>query len=478
MILPKKMKNTHLSRLLSTLTSKELKLLKKWVASPFFNQRSDVIQLLDIYLNYRKKKQPIPTKQKTFNLLFPNEAYDDHRIRMVMSFLNRLTEKFIIYQEQEKKTIENKLNLLTYYRKKEFWKPYQRLVKEIDTTITKNPNRSIEYYQTKHLLNQEKYEVEKVAKRYLPNQLLQPISDNLDITILLTRLKESNLIQNDGRISAVEFDLGLTPQLIAIIDEHPTYIANPAIATYYAAHQLLNNINDANYFQKLRKLVTAHNTIFSRKELFAFYTFLTGFCIINYNKGKQENLPILFELFQEELALGLHEHKITSIFFKNIVLVGLNSKAYDWVKQFIHNYVPKLEAQYQHAVGNWAHAALAHRQKDYDTALTLLQTTKTKDYHHNLTTRVTMTKIYFELKEWDVLQSHLKAFEIYTRRLPRTGELKVHKRNYLNFIQFIQKILRLKPHHKTGRNQLLEKLQAATEIVDKQWLLTCFEKVS
>ena len=469
------MENTQLLSILNTLDNKALKLLKKWVASPFYNQRTDVIQLLDFYLKYRKTQKIIPSKTAVFEQLYPNESYDDHKVRMAMSFLNRLTEKFIIHQQQEKKTIENKLGLLAYFREKELEKPYQKVVKEVEQIMEKDSFRGIDYYQAKFLLSKEQYESIKLTNRYQPKKILQSISDNLDIRTLLEKLQESSVIQNDGRIASTQFDLGLIKQLKVAIEQKPAYLDIPAIATYYACYQLASNIESSNYFEQLRSLLATHNAIFSKKELFVFYAFLTIFCTVNFNKGREEYLAIGFELYKEETVLGLYAQKIAPTAFKNIVLTGLLNKGYDWVEKFIIEYTPKLDKEDQHTIGNWALAALAHRRKDYETALSILKNTKFKDYSRNLSARVTMTKIYFELKEWDVLQSHLKAFEAYARRLPKSGELGKFKTYYLNFILFAQKIIRLNSYDKQEKNRLAQSIQAATKIIDKKCLLEWLE---
>lgn len=475
MVLSEKMKNTHLFKLLSTLTTKELKLLKKWVASPFYNQRADVIQVLDIYVKNRKKGETPLSKTQLFHQLYPHEPYEDHKVRMVMSFLNRLTEKFIIHQSQEKKGIERKLVLLAYYREKELDKPYQKVMKEVERMVEQPLLRGIDYYRAKFLLGKEKYESIKLTNRHEPKRVLQEVAVNLDICILLEKLNESSIIQNDSRITATQYDLGLIKQLKTAIEEHPAYLENPAIATYYACYQLASNINTPNYFEQLRSLLTTHHPIFSKKELAVFYTFLSSFCIINYNKGKQEYLVIVFDIYKEELVLGLFEPKIAFMKFKNIVLTGLMNKAYDWVEQFIVEYIPKLDQQDQHTIGNWALAALAHRRKDYETALNILKNTKFRDFHQNLSARVTVTKIYVELAEWEVLQNYLKAFEAYARRVPKMGELENYKTNYLNFTLYVQKIMRLNPYDKEGKNKLIQSIQATNKIVDKKWLLAWLE---
>lgn len=62
-------------------------------------------------------------------------------------------------------------------------------------------------------------------------------------------------------------------------------------------------------------------------------------------------------------------------------------------------------------------AAVARRRGQYKKALQLLELTKFEDVNHNISARLLKGQIFFSLKDWDALQKHLKAFEVYVRRL-------------------------------------------------------------
>lgn len=185
--------NTKLLTLLEVLNHKELKLLKKWVQSPFFNQRTDVIQLLNLFLKYRKKAQAIPSKSDIFNHLFPNEPYDDHRIRMVMSFLYKLTERFSIYQQQQIELVPNKLTLLKIYRTRKLNKPFQKTAKEIEKLLEQIPYKNANYFRLKFRFHQEQLEYDISMKRFeLKNNFQKRFFDS----ILMIKKQKSNCFKN------------------------------------------------------------------------------------------------------------------------------------------------------------------------------------------------------------------------------------------------------------------------------------------
>ncbi|HRD82088.1 MAG TPA: hypothetical protein PLL53_15120, partial [Saprospiraceae bacterium] len=76
------MENTRLWQLLLTLTPEERQGLKKFVESPFFNQRPEAARLLDALLISFKKGRPAPGKEQVFEQVFEGRDFDDHRLRL------------------------------------------------------------------------------------------------------------------------------------------------------------------------------------------------------------------------------------------------------------------------------------------------------------------------------------------------------------------------------------------------------------
>jgi len=468
------MEHTDLSRLLSTLTKKEFKLLKKWVASPFFNQRKDVVQLLDYYLLHRKKYQKTPTKLQVFNHLFPDEPFEDHKIRMVISFLNRQIEQFLVYQKQQEKSIANKLVLLEVYREKNLKKPFQKIAKKIERIFEKTRQRNANFYRLKYLFHQEQYKAEELTKRLHHKNSLQAIADNLDINILLEKIRESNITNAHQKMITSTYDLGLFEDLIIILKEKPRYLKNPAVATHYAAYLTILHPGQETYFNTYLELLEKHEAIFDKAELLDFYNILITYFVARFNLGETKYMVDIFNTYQKKIELGLYEEQINQYAYKNTVVSGLNTKAYDWIAQFIEAYTPKLVEEQQASFYNWAKGTLARRRGQYKKALQFLQATKFEDPQHNMSARLTMTKIHYTLKEWDALQKHLKAYEIYVRRFNKYAFV---REKYLEFILYAQKIFRLNPYDKKEKEQLLQTLKANPTIMEKKWLLMCLNNI-
>ena len=74
----------------------------------------------------------------------------------------------------------------------------------------------------------------------------------------------------------------------------------------------------------------------------------------------------------------------------------------------------------------------------------------------NLAAKTLLLKTYYDLNEFDLLQSHLDAMRNYIHRKRVIG---YHRSNYLNIIRYTEKLTRLNPLDKTA----LEAFRAAVE---------------
>ena len=153
------MKQTQLTDLLNTLSNKEIQQLKKWIASPFFNKRKDVVQLFEFYLWYQKKNKEAPSKEQVFEHLFPKQLYDDHKVRLAMSFLKKLVEQFLIYQAEQEQKIRQKLTLAKIYRLRKLDKQAKQQLREVEKLLfDKMKQRGADYYEFSYQYHAEKLE--------------------------------------------------------------------------------------------------------------------------------------------------------------------------------------------------------------------------------------------------------------------------------------------------------------------------------
>ena len=170
------MKKTKLVELLTCLSAAELQQLKKFVQSPYFNQRREVVALLDFLTPFLKANRPVPGKEKAFKAIFGDKPYDDHRIRMSISFLFKLAKQFLVVQHSLTDTPAYQLQLSGELRKRKLNTlanaEYQQTGKAIQQQAYRNADHQQQQYL--FLLDQYRFQVEH---RPAAAQMLQQLSD-------------------------------------------------------------------------------------------------------------------------------------------------------------------------------------------------------------------------------------------------------------------------------------------------------------
>ncbi len=465
------MEKSRLLELLRTMSPQELREFRKFLLSPMFNVREDLVQLLDFLTKYLKKGKPAPEKEKAFLHLFPDEPFDDHRVRMLMSFLYQLACKYLTISDFMADELQSGLRLAGIFRRRKLTAHFTQVWDAVAEKNEKQPFRNAAFYEEKHLISLEKYRSEYDMKQ-VDSEHLQALSQQLDWAFLARKLWQACFLLSHEAVSNVSYDFGLLEEALAFA-ERAGATEKPAIGIYFHCYRALTNPTNKAYFQEFKALVLAYDSLFPVGEMRDLYILAINFCIRQYNAGNQEYLPDQFDFFKEGLQKGyfLTEGELSRYTFQNAVTSGLVMRQYDWVQKFIHDYRPKLAEQYRESVFSFNLARLAYERKDFDAALPLLQKAEYKDILLNLAAKTLQLKIFFELNELDLLDAHIEAFKVFLRRKKGLG---YHRENYLGLLNFTHKLLEVNPFDKKEKEGLRQEIEGAKGVAERDWLLKQF----
>ena len=198
------MKRTQLWKILCAFDKKDIREFRKFVNSPFYNQREDVTQLFEILARHLKGDKIDISKEAVFELMFPNEAFDAKRIHLLSSLLNGHCEQYLIWKERVADEVEAKIILAKAYRKLKLDKPFADTIAEAKELHESQPLRNAEYHEKKYSLLLEEFDYAIQNKR-LEDFNLQEILINLDkisifICIIFLFLSTN---ENSGRNSVL-----------------------------------------------------------------------------------------------------------------------------------------------------------------------------------------------------------------------------------------------------------------------------------
>lgn len=461
------MKSTFLHPIFLELSKSEWIQLKKFVASPYFNGRSQLIQLTDYLSENYHQKDPIDL-QLAFQKAFPDKIFDDQLWRLTISQLYKLTEQWLAIRELKRHPTFPQLPLANAYRSNNLDNHYLRTTKALGKKLAKSPQRAAEFYENVYQLEWEKYQFLSTGKRTEAFNL-QEVSDKMDAAFIAKKLRLACFAISHEAVFKTKYELGLLQSILNHLSNSNELIALPAIGLYFYCYLSLTE-NNEHHFQTFIQLLSQNATTLPLEEQRNLYLLAINFGIRQINTSRPEYDRPVLELYQEALEkkLMLQSGHLSHFAFNNIVAIAVRIGETEWVEAFMMEYKMHLERRYRNVSFSLGMARMEHARKNYGEALLHLQNADYKDFINNIIAKTLQMKIYFETKEYDVLESHLRNMRTYINRQRAFG---YHRNNYLNIIRFTQALMELNPFDKKKKLVLKKEIEAVERLTERDWLL-------
>ena len=456
--------NTQLLDLFKSLDKKDLRDLKKFVRSPFHNQREDVILLFDYLSKQHPFLRPKKVKNETiFAAIYPDRDYHAADYYHLCFYLKRVLEKYFIFIEKEQ---EEDILLAKIYRRKGLENHFKNSVASAEKKLNKQPLRHADFHLQNFYLQQEKLEYSGQRSRRSSDNF-QMATDELSIYFISQKLKHACHALSQKLFTNIDFEEAFLQEILKYVELKKYQDTVPAIAVYYAYYQSFTS--EKGSFETLRNLVGKYNGLFPMQEMRDIYLMPINFGIKEFNSGKKHYLREVFDLYKQGLKYGVFlDNGILSHYtYGNINSAALGLKEFVWAENFLKEYKTFLAPKNRDNVYQYNLATLYFRKPDYAKAMDFLQTVEFTDLIYNIESRRMLLKIYFSLGEEDALHSLLESFK---RFIYRQKDLGYHRDSFLNLIRFAGRLLNLLPSDKKGRLKLLKEIEETKEVADKEWL--------
>lgn len=461
------MRDSKLTRLLSAFSPVEQKELRKFLCSPFFNTRHDLVQLFDFFI-----ARPEADKGEAWQHLFPTAICDDQKLRLLMSYLYKLIEQYIAVKAATADPLANQLHLAIGYREHGMQPAFEHTRQVLAKSLEAQPLRDAGYHQICYRMHWEQYQT---ATSDHPSEEL-PISElahALDVYYLSTRLRLICLAAAQQGVYQSAYHAYMDSEIIALA-ENEKWVGEPAIATYLHCYRMIRKPEEELHFQHFKRILLESAHCFAQEEMRGLYLLAINYCIRRLNDGERRYFREVLDLYKAGLAGGqLLENGVLSRFtYHNIVAAGLQLDDYEWVSYFIHEYKNALERPYRESSFSFNLARLEFSRRRYDAVLDLLQRANYRDPLLNLSAKTLLLKTWYALGETDILHAHLDAMRNYIRRKRVIG---YHRSNYLNIVKYADKLLKMNPFDQSAKAALSREIAAEEILTEKEWLLGCVE---
>jgi len=452
-----------MSNIQSTILYKTLRGIPKRDINELINkvellQSKELFSLFSLLSKKITETKPLTRRECFFHCFGKRALFDDKKLRYLMSEGLAVLHQFIIEKQIERDRHQQNFLLLKGLK-------YYGINEELHR-ITNNSLKKIET-ETHQSANYHFYKYQ-FLKQTIQNQFGNKRRGELNLSDLHTSL--SNFYKTEFELSQLTI---LTHKVHNPGDYNPNTTTEEAnsIIIYRLLKELLSKSNPKQYRQ-LKSLIK-NLTIFPPQEHREILLHLINYCIKQINKQQKEYIEECYEWYMWGLSKGILLDKgyISKYTFKNIVTLCLKSEEKNKAEialKDLSEYLPPMNAE---KILNYNKARIHFAKKEYDQTMDLLRTIEYDDLLDELDGRRILMRIYFENKEWQVLDSFLISFEAFLRRQKNLG---YHKDFYLNLVKYVKKALNLHRMKPETKSKLQQSIKSNDQVNDKKWLLEIF----
>ena len=481
------MSQTKVIKLLKTFTENEFKEFEKFIESPYFSPGRDLKPL------YHALKKYYPDFNFSFEEIYkhihPSDKFDTKSYNILSTLFSDLfilAEKFLFELSLNKHYIEYKTLLSREYIDRDLIKLAKKNLSEGFKALEGN-KLSAEYFYHKYLLYEPYHTCEeysgndkneiKVIQKLEKSFVLFMISKSIDFLDLLETYRYNlNFEPEPFLLKNILSNLDIN-SLHRFIKRNKFEHAD-ILVLYLQLLELLLNINNESVFHKFRLLHKKYYKRLSDYENFKIYTMLELCADTLRSTDSMKYLKELFVIQKEKIGGNYYKPEgvnyIHPAFYRSVLLAAIALKQINWAEKFVKIHTEELPEEYRESLLLYAKAKLYFCRKEYSKSLDLLSRMKPKWFLLKYDIKQLTIQIFYELGYEYELRFQIDAFRHFLRTNKNVTE--VRKEWYLNFIRFVQELLKQNENPDNYElNKLVLQLNTKKNIAGELWLK---EKIS
>ena len=465
------MKKSKLLDIYQALAPQEWRLLLDYVSSPYFNKQEEVVQLCEYLLKLASKGFPpaLTKREHVWQVVFPQQPYDEKQMAYLMSDLLKLTEEFLGQRYWQQRKENQEIAILSATSERSLSKSYQFRLKKLKKSIEVDSKSNANYHHTVYSIAAIEDSFFNAQNIRQENPHLKTQEEALDQYYLQTKLKLYCNMLNQAAVIGTQYELNWpSSPMESGVKEHADLVTQ----TYQCLFKLLHSKEpDEQLFERYNLLLAEIYNKTDHEELISFYYFAINYCLNAIKKGQRDYADKLLHLYQTGLASNnlLVNGELSPWIYKNIIKLGLGLKQFSWVESFILAYTEKLPENYRHDALYFNLSDLKYHQKEYDQALEHLNQVEFSDIFYKHGTKIMLLKIYFEKQETEAFLNLSSSYKLMLLREKRLSGSTLSA--YKNFVRITEKLIKVDTFNLPALEKIKEEIHRTTNVNARQWLL-------
>lgn len=447
--------------------------LRKYVRSPYFNVNEILMCFLDTlfaHINANSKAGEL-TKEFIWVQLYEREAFNDVRFRKLSSDLLKLIEDFLAQEKYEKDKLQKESYLLNAIGEKKIEKLYKSSIKNAREFLKNQNEKPSSFYYSQYLIEKNYYDLSEGDLNRSEKSNIEEIINNLDYFYLAEKLKWYYTVLSRNTLISHEYQLLFIDEIISHVDRYK-YNEVPLIAIYFKQYLTQTQIDNAEHYFDLKKLISQYWRQFPLKEADEMFGSLLNYCAKKITQGQPSFAREFFDIYNEILDKNiLPNGQLNPWSFKNAVQMALRLGEYEWAEKLIKDYSPKLPIEFRDNAMSYNLALVYFYQKKYNDVIQQLQSVEYEDISYNLNAKTMLLAIYYEIDADDALLSLMDSFKTYVNRHKDIAQKR--RTQYLNLVKYIRKLMKLNKGNTLEIENIKKEIEEDRKIgiVSERWIL-------
>lgn len=434
--------NSKLVSILKTLSPTEMKELKDYINSPFFNKNRKVVALFDhIRKFYPDFSNNSLTDQSISAVIFPGMKHDYFKIRNLTSDLFSLAKDFLAHLYYRDESVYYPAFLLEKLREKKLYVIADQSMKSFKKEMA-TAKILDEFFLLKQSELSQQEHFRQIVKDPLDSfEYFQNDFDNFLEYALLRLLKFYSIMIHDKVQNNLEFNMKMFRQVLEFVQD-PSNLKNPTLIIYSRIVFLVLE-KDEQYFFELKMLRDKFSENLTREDRYMLDLYMSSFCAEVFNtSGKpdfqREHFLISKAQFdRDEMTIGRMLYPDFMIHVK----IATRVNEFKWAEKFMEKYSEQLPEDDKDSCINFCNAYMSYYKGDFVNAMDLLSKTNFSKSLLKVQVRILLLQSYYELGYLDEMSSLLETFRKFLDRDRSVPD--IYKNSFIEYLKIVGELQKL-----------------------------------
>lgn len=483
------MKDTTLTDIIKTFNKEELKSLKKFLKSPFVKSRRNIGILFNYVIQFHSEfNSPNLNREKAFEVLFPDEVYNEKKIMNYVSDLSDACKDFLMHNTLIKDKVESELFTSKGLYEKRLLNQLAKILNKIESNLVQGFSKEKDYFSKSAKIQEFRNSYYTFNNDH--KNLRQNWDDFFEMSTLkflvdytwmrCSNLTTANTLYKKNTNSIIDsvsgcFDIN---RMLELADK-----LSGKFSRITKLHSLLLKTisepkNSVNYYV-LKDYFLNNISEYDREEKFRILSHMINFCgenIAYYGDDFTKEMLDVYKIMLKNDAYSLAENEfLLNTDYRNIQAITVLFRDKDFLELMINEYSGLLRPEIRDNIVFLSYAYLYFLRSEFEKSLQMISKIATEDFLFKNDIKKLMLIVLYELGYYEQAFAVIDTFRHYILNSREITEPR--KMSSMDFLDAYSLLLKITTGRGEKKMSLLEKKAGKLNIFLRNWFLDKISKM-